>query len=162
MNKWIVFFVVVGLAAAMYFGIFSEDDSGLSVVPSDSVGLVEDSDVGDEVHTEDANFTASFEIYTKGTKRIFTAAMYHNLSDDVYIEASDPSVIHVERDGVTWGEFFGTLPFSLSEECLATGTGQEFCDGDGGELKFFLNGEGVSGVLGREIGEGDELQVIFE
>lgn len=111
---------------------------------------------------EESNYSARFEIYTKGTKRIFTDAMYHNLSEDVYIAKDDPSVVYVEKSGVTWGEFFNTLPLSLGEECLVTGTGQRFCDGEGGQLMFYLNNEIVSGVLSREIREGDELVVRFE
>ena len=55
---------------------------------------------------EKVDITASFEIYTNTTKRIFTASMYHNLSEDVYITADDPSIIHVKKAGVTWDDFF--------------------------------------------------------
>jgi len=41
---------------------------------------------------------ASFAIFTNGTFRVFTAAMYHNLSPNAYIEASNPNVIQIKKD----------------------------------------------------------------
>ena len=78
------------------------------------------------------DINAAFAIYTNGTFRIFTAVMYHNLSEDVFIESGNPNIVHVKKNGVTWGNFFGTLPMKLSAECLTTGTGQTFCNGEGG------------------------------
>src|SRR3989344_3179598 len=63
------------------------------------------------------NITASFEIYTLGTKRIFTDGKYHNLSQDVYITTSDPSAVYVKKANITWSDFFETLPMKLSKDC---------------------------------------------
>src|SRR3972149_9373537 len=57
------------------------------------------------------DFTASFAIYTNGTKRTFTAAMYHNQSPDVFIESQDPGIVRVKKTGITWDGFYATLPF---------------------------------------------------
>ena len=108
-------------------------------------------------------FTANFEIYTNGTLRVFTAAMYHNQSENAYIQSPEtPNTVHVTREGITWGEFFDTLPFSLDEQCLTTGTGQTFCTGADGTLKFYLNGEEEPSALSLPIEPADELVVRFE
>lgn len=104
-------------------------------------------------------FTAKFEIYTLGTKRVFTSLMYHNLSSDVYISEPDPSIIHVKESGVTWDDFFKTLPFSLTKECLVTGDKQTFCTNKNQILKFILNGIEDPDALDKEIKEGDILRV---
>ena len=104
---------------------------------------------------------AYFAIFTNGTFRIFTAAMYHNLSKDAYIEASNPNIIKVKKDDVTWNDFFSTMPFKLTDECLTTGTGQTFCTGNGGTLRFYLNGEKKEHVLDRIIKNRDALLVTF-
>lgn len=104
---------------------------------------------------------AAFAIFTNGTFRIFTADMYHNLSSDVYIEAENPNIVQVKKSGITWNDFFSTLPFELSKDCLVTGTKQTFCSGGSGVLRFFLNGEEVSDALNREIEDGDKLLVTF-
>ena len=76
---------------------------------------------------KNVDYKARFAIFTNGTKRIFTASMYHNLSKDVYLEGSDPSIVHVKKDGATWMDFFATLPFKLRKDCLTTGTNETFC-----------------------------------
>ena len=108
------------------------------------------------------DYTASFEIYTYGTKRIFTAAMYHNLSGDVYIESSDPSIVRVKKAGVTWGDFFASLPMKLTRDFLTTRTGQTFCNSSGGTLGFFINDSPAPDALDQEIKQGDKLLVTYK
>ena len=108
-----------------------------------------------------ADYSASFAIFTNGTFRIFTASMYHNLSPDVFIESSNPNIVHVKKAGITWDDFFKTLPFKLTEECLTTGTGQTFCTNSNQTLKFYINGELDSNVLDRIINAGDQLLVSY-
>lgn len=104
---------------------------------------------------------AYFAIFTNGTFRIFTSPMYHNLSPDAYIEANNPHTVHVKKAGITWGDFFSTLPFELRSDCLTTGTGQTFCTGDNGTLKFYINGVQDDDALSAEIKDGDKLLVTF-
>ena len=113
------------------------------------------------VVTEPVNFTATFEIYTYGTKRVFTQTMYHDLSPDVFIQSQDPSVIYVRKVGITWTDFFETLPFSLSKECLTTGTKQTFCTTKTQKLRFFLNNIENPDTLDANIQAGDNLQVTY-
>ena len=105
--------------------------------------------------------TAEFEIFTNGVKRDFTASMYHNLSPVAYIDKSNPNEVIVEGDGVTWQEFFDTLPFNINKTCLTTGTGEKFCSGDKGVLEFFLNGENSPDALNKIISQEDVLEVRF-
>ncbi len=104
---------------------------------------------------KNVNYEAKFAIYTNGTKRIFTASMYHNLSKDVYIEASDPSVVHVKKEGIMWMDFFLTLPFKLDKNCLTTGTKETFCTTPNATLKFYLNGVKNDNLLLTPIKHGD-------
>lgn len=107
-------------------------------------------------------YTARFEIVTLGTKRIFTAAMYHNQDERVFITAADPGVIYVKAQGIIWGDFFETLPFSLTNDCLVTGTKQTFCTGEKGTLRFYLNEVETPQALDLLIKPNDYLQVSFE
>lgn len=106
-------------------------------------------------------YTATFAIYTNNTFRIFTNAMYHNRSDNVYITADNPNTITVTSDTITWEDFFTTLPFSLSHECLTTGTGETFCSSPSEKLTFVLNGEVTDNILTRPIYRNDRLLVSF-
>lgn len=61
---------------------------------------------------------ASFAIFTNGTFRVFTASMYHNRSNDVFIEASNPNLVRIKKNGITWDDFFKTLPMKLTRIVL--------------------------------------------
>lgn len=104
---------------------------------------------------------ASFAIFTNGTFRVFTATMYHNLSSDVYIESNNPNLVKVKKNSVTWNDFFSTLPFSLTKNCLTTGTKQTFCTDNNKTLKFYLNGIADKDLLDKEIKNGDKALVSF-
>jgi len=88
---------------------------------------------------EFSEYTAAFEIYTNGTRRIFTDQKYHNKSDSAYITLPKTSVINIKKPLVTWSDFFETLPMKLTKDCLTTGTGQTFCTGNGKVLRFYIN-----------------------
>lgn len=114
-----------------------------------------------ETAQEQTSSTASFAIFTNGTFRVFTAAMYHNLSPDAYIEADNPNIIKIKRAGITWNDFFSTLPFKLTHDCLVTGTKETFCSNNDTTLKFYLNGEKKAQILGEVIRDGDKLLITY-
>lgn len=151
----IIFFVFIGLVVVSIVILLNKEMD----VRMQSVDKTKTQDLAEE--QTKTIIKAKFEIYTFSTKRVFTAAMYHNQSEDVFIQSSDPSVVHVKKKGITWGDFFATLPFSLSKECLITGTKETYCSGETGELKFFLNGELSPNALEKIIENADELVVRF-
>lgn len=104
---------------------------------------------------------ASFTIITGNITRSFKAEKYHNLSPDAYITADDHTVIQVKKAGITWDDFFKTLPMKLTKECLTTGDGETFCEGKGGSLKFYLNDIETPNLLEIEIKEGDKALIKF-
>lgn len=151
-------FIVAGVLSVIALIIF-----GLKIVNEKEPNL-EKSEVNLPSATaapKKEDFTATFEIYTNGTKRVFNQAMYHNLSSEVYIENPDPSLIYVKKPGTTWDGFFKTLPFSLTEDCLITGTKQQFCSTETKKLTFVLNNENNQNALDLEIKQGDKLVVTY-
>lgn len=111
--------------------------------------------------TQFSEFNANFEIYTNGTKRDFTATMYHNQSEDVFITNENPNVIQIKKEGITWDDFFKTLPFSLTKDCLVTGTQQTFCTNENQKLRFILNEIEEPDALDKEIKANDFLKVTY-
>jgi len=149
----LLFFSAMIFSACTVMTVGSEDSS----ITSNSTPLVSPQSELEE----SVDFTARFEVYTNGTKRIFTQSMYHNLSPNLYIEASDPHLIYVKKTNLTWNDFFKTLPFSLTKECLVTGTKQTFCTSDTQKLRFLLNNQEVADALDRVIEAGDTLIVMY-
>lgn len=111
--------------------------------------------------TQETNIKASFTIITGNIERSFQAEKYHNFSPDVYIQALDPTIVHVTKTGISWDDFFKTLPMKLTKECLTTGDGETFCDDKDGSLKFFLNDIEEKDLLDKEIKEGDKALIKF-
>lgn len=110
---------------------------------------------------EKENVTATFTIITENITRSFKAEKYHNLSPDVYIEASDPTIVHVKKMGITWDDFFKTLPMKLTKQCLITGDGETLCNNKDSSLKFYLNNIETPDLLEKRINEGDKALIKF-
>lgn len=110
---------------------------------------------------EQVDYKAGFAIFTHDTFRVFTAPMYHNLSKDIYIAADNPNIIRVKKAGVTWDDFFKTLPLRLTKDCLTTGTKETFCTNGNGILRFYLNGKEDTNALDKQIVNGDSLLISF-
>ena len=146
--------VIAGLALFFFKG--KQNLSTLTTAPTSIIEQTTPTQFAEKV-----DIIASFEIYTFTTKRIFTASMYHNLSEDVYITADDPSVIHVKKNGITWADFFATLPMQLTRDCLITGTKQTFCNDSEGTLRFFINEAENPDALDEIINEGDALRITY-
>lgn len=104
---------------------------------------------------------AKFTIITNGITRSFKAEKYHNQSPDVFIISEDPTIIHVKKKDITWDNFFRTLPMKLTKECLTTGDGERFCDGQNGSLRFYLNGLEDQNLLEKEIKENGSALIKF-
>lgn len=110
---------------------------------------------------EKVDIKASFSIITGSTVRSFNAEKYHNQSHDVFISKDDPTKVHVKKKGITWDDFFKTLPMKLTKDCLTTGDGETFCDGKEGTLMFYLNGVEFKDLLNKEINQGDSILIKF-
>lgn len=110
---------------------------------------------------EKVEISASFIIMTDKITRSFKAEKYHNQSPDVYIEASDSTIVNVKKKGITWDDFFKTLPMKLTKDCLITGDGGTLCDRKDGSLKFYLNDVEDKNLLDREIKEADRALIKF-
>ncbi|MBI2641706.1 hypothetical protein HYW87_03890, partial [Candidatus Roizmanbacteria bacterium] len=86
---------------------------------------------------------------------------YHNLSADVYIEPQNPSIVTVKKEGITWDDFFKTLPFKLTKDCLTTGTKEAFCTNETGRLTFYLNGQKDDDLLSKQIQDRDKALITY-
>ncbi len=157
LNPKILFLITFGIAV-MLIGAFylfnskKDNQSQNSPSPKNS----------SKSTSENLDYTASFAIYTNGTFRIFTAPMYHNLSADVFIKASNPNIVHVKKSNITWDDFFKTLPFELTKDCLTTGTKQTFCNNEQFTLQFYINGIRNQSVLDQTINSGDKFLVTYD
>jgi len=158
-SKYIVIVVIVTILFVAGYFIFPNLGRKTIDISGQKESLPQENQLSTTPQVVDKQ--ASFAIFTNGTFRVFTAAMYHNLSPDAYIEPNNPNVIQIKKAGVTWNDFFSTLPFKLTHECLTTGTGQTFCTGSNGTLKFYVNGIRNDDILNKEINHGDKILITY-
>lgn len=106
---------------------------------------------------------ASFSVFTNGDLRVFTDSKYHNQSPDVFITAEANNIVNIKKNGVTWQQFFDSLPapMRVTSECLYTGTGQVFCNRNAKSLKFYKNGKLVINLLQQSIVDGDKVLISY-
>ena len=149
MKKIIFIFIIITIA--VLFIILSNSQTPKTLVPTPSP----------TPQVQEANIKASFTIVTGNITRSFSAEKYHNQSSDVYIENPDPTIVHVTKIGITWDDFFKTLPMKLTKDCLTTGDGEIFCNGKNGTLKFYLNDIETPDLLDRKIKDGDKALIEF-
>ena len=170
MHKWIlglIAAVLVGLVIIAGKNIYTFDNNeshestpSYSVEQTAPAVSTEQPEVSQPVVK--APFNATFNININGIDRIFTAAMYLDQSSEVYIPTQDPTTLVVERYGITWKEFFETLPFKLDTDCITTGLGETFCIDETHSLDFFLNGKLTPDALTKQIEPNDELNVYYQ
>lgn len=152
-------FVLIGsilLVVLVLFVIVTIRNEGMK---QDALPIISELTMSPEQTSEE--YKASFLIFTHGTKRTFDAAMYRNQSNEVYIGEGNASILIVQSREVTWNDFFKTLPFSLTQECLITGTGETYCSGNGGKLRFFINNREDPAILEKQIQPQDKLLITF-
>lgn len=153
--KFLSIAILLTLVASIFFIIQNKPSSKPSTPLNQTPSQPEPTTI------KEVNYMATFEIFTNGLKRDFSSSRYHNLSTDIFIEPQNPQTVHVKKPGLTWNDFFKTLPMKLSNDCLVTGTNQTFCNGDGGILQFFVNGQKVEQFLSKEIKNGDQAKITF-
>ncbi len=106
-------------------------------------------------------FLARFLIYTNGTKRIFSTRKYYLQWPDAFLRSDGPTIVHVATKGTTWGNFFHSLPLTLTQQCLVISQLQQFCTDSENSLKFYLNGKKISEFLTLEIHDGDRALISY-
>lgn len=147
----IISFLAIALVLTSAFILFNKPQAPTVLAPTATL----------TPQNQAVDIKASFIIITGNITRTFKAEKYHNKSPDVYIESLDPTIVHVKKIGITWDDFFKTLPMKLTKVCLTTGDGETHCNKKNGTLKFYLNDIQTPDLLDRQIKDGDKALIKF-
>ena len=109
---------------------------------------------------------ADFALYIRGERYDFNQERFvsdeeDELSENVHLHGERVSVVHVHREGTTWREFFDSLGFELTDQCLTTPEGEQFCDSEAEELSFVLNGVKLDALAFQDITNIDRALLSF-
>ncbi len=119
------------------------------------------------------HYHANFALYVNGVRDGFKGPGFYeevqactsNESDNprsrVHMHNNVNNVVHVHARGVTWGQFFENLSYTLGDNTIETSDGVFVSAQDGSELQFVLNGEPVDTAANRPIKSEDVLLVNY-
>ena len=94
---------------------------------------------------------------------VFQCSVDANLQrpeDRVHMHEANHDIVHVHDAGATWGHLLANIGFGLGDDYLQTDQGR-YVEGEGGTLKFVLNGSEVRSVRNLTIGDQDRLLISF-
>lgn len=118
------------------------------------------------------HFHANFALYIDGEKEDFKEEVFYeevsscgeidnNPLTRVHMHDNIGSVVHVHDASATWSNFFENLGLTLGDEVLSV-RGKTYVDGENGQLMFFLNGQRVRTLSGKNIQSEDKLLISFD
>lgn len=119
------------------------------------------------------HYHADFALYINGQKDEFESFTFYeevqscsadnanNVKARAHMHDKKAGLIHVHDAGVTWGQFFNNLGYTVGDQVLETDDGV-FNDGrDGRKLTFILNKQEVDAIANRVIGNTDKLLINY-
>ncbi len=109
---------------------------------------------------------ADFALYIRGERYDFGQERFvsdeeDELSGNIHLHGERSSVVHVHREGTTWREFFDSIGFELTDQCLTTPEGEQFCDSEAERLSFVLNGVKLDAMAFQDITNIDRALISF-
>lgn len=61
----------------------------------------------------------------------------------LHLHDGNAHVIHRHKPGLTIGDFFTSIGFSLTDKCMKTDTGESYCPKDGKQWRMYVNGSEI-------------------
>lgn len=109
---------------------------------------------------------ADFALYIRGERYDFSQPRFvsgeeDELSENVHIHDPRHHVVHVHREGTTWREFFASLGFELTDQCLTMPDGEQLCESDAERLSFVLNGVRLDSIAFVDITDIDRALISY-
>jgi len=95
--------------------------------------------------TKEVHVHSDILVYIGDERVRFTDPKYqsrtdHILHPDFHFHDGNDDVVHRHADGITLVEFFASLGFTLTKDCLTMDTGVQHCFNENDRLMLFVNG----------------------
>ena len=123
--------------------------------------------------SDSVHYHANFALYINGQQDMFDNFTFYeevqscdsdqinNPRTRLHLHDSNPGIVHVHDNGVTWGQFFANLGYTLGDNLVKTDKGVFINDTGGSYLRFILNGQEVEGVANATIRSEDVLLINY-
>lgn len=115
---------------------------------------------------QEVHWHADFALYIDGKRYNFDQDRFYStaevkLSENVHLHRPWHVVVHVHRESTTWREFFDSLGFELTDQCITLPEGERFCTSGAKQLSFILNGVRVDTLAFEDITNLDRVLISF-
>ncbi len=119
------------------------------------------------------HYHANFALYINGSKDEFKSFTFYeevaacdaNSQDNpkvrTHMHDQKNHLIHVHDGGVTWGQFFANLGYTLGDDLVQTDNGIYITGDDGNKLSFVLNGNPTTTIANQHINSEDTLLINY-
>lgn len=151
--------VVVSYGAAIFAGAasvpFTHSDEHTHTHP---IGYANSAD---EVHVH-----SDFILYLNGTEYDLTDEKYMSSAEainheHIHLHDGKDEVIHRHAHDITLADFFDSLGFTLTDTCITTDTGEEFCSNTEQQLLLFINSTPTTTIGSYVNQEADQLLIYY-
>ena len=154
MNKQTIAFIlglIIALVAGRIYAVAKQHDHTHPVGFADSA---------DEVHVH-----SGFLVHLAGETKKFDADKYQTTSmqtvhQHIHLHDNNGEIIHRHGHGVTMSDFFDSLGYIVTEDCITTDTAEAFCSTATEQLQFFVNGE-LTDDLANYVNQEEDRLLIF-
>ncbi len=96
-----------------------------------------------------------------GDKFDFALPAYQIKTSWIHFEGQNGDTIHRHATGVDLGYLFDSMSIGLTDDCYVFPDDRQFCTDDDYTLKFYINGEKVSGIRDYVVNENDRILVSY-
>lgn len=118
-------------------------------------------EVEEEVHVH-----SDILVYIGDERLRFTDSKYQSganqvLHKDFHFHDGEDDVIHRHADGLTLANFFSSLGFTLTNDCLTTDDERVLCTDVNGELMLFVNNARVTDIVSYIPQDSDRILIYY-
>lgn len=117
-------------------------------------------------HDDEVHVHSDFIVFLGGEQLDLSADKYMSASDqvlhtNVHLHDNTGHIIHRHADAITLADFFGSLGFTLTDNCITTATSNEYCSTEDDQLLLFINGDATTTIASYVNQEGDRLLLYY-
>lgn len=117
-------------------------------------------------HEDDVHVHSDFLVFLDGQEYDLSFPEYMSSAEAIrhahlHLHDGSDEVMHRHGEAVTLGDFFGSLNFTLTDNCLTTDANIEYCSNGEKELLVFVNGEAIADPVTYINQEEDQIVIYY-
>lgn len=138
----------------------------ISVFAGGAYSLVTNHSQVQHSHDTEYHVHADFALYINGERYDLSAERFMSgseqvLHEHVHLHDENGDVIHYHAPDISLAEFLASLSFTLTDTCLTTPEGSEYCTSSTSTLQLYVNNEPSSELASYVAADEDRLLLYY-